>query len=392
MPAEEFNLPKAWLQQLDADLKELEHDIGVLSKFGGERDEHRRFAESIREQQRGAERLLERLQVAADDDDDALREQVALRTAQVDQQRRLFRSALLQYRGNAAKTARQEREQLLSGATTAAELRRKKAQAAGNAEALNAAADVTTALQETVSMMNAEIDKSVGNIMAMQDSTDSLRRARGQYIAMDDLLKISKNLVRALERADRMDRWLMLAGLLLFSLVSFNILRKRIWIPGLHTLFRMLWYFVTMGFQSSSSVGELSVVVTEAVQVATMSVLATSTLTMEAPALETAMGSVLPDPDDTLSTETVPALEPEPAAPDAPGLDAPRPDAPRPDAPRPDAPRPEAKAEPETTTTTTTTSPKPVDSQPRPKPKRKPVGQRKPVYTLPVERPTHAEL
>ncbi|KAJ2120250.1 Vesicle transport protein S20 [Coemansia sp. RSA 720] len=239
----EFDLSAAWSKQLDDELAEAEKDVVLLSKFSGSRTEHEQLASSIREQQRRAERLIERLRTTSTDTSN--HEQ---RTKQL---QRTFRSALLQYRPNTRAQAQQERSLLLSGALTPAELRKKKVRT-GNA-ALNAAADVTTALQETVSMMNDEIEKSAGNISAMRESSNKLRKTKGQYLAMDDVLKVSKNLVRTLEQADTVDRWLMLFGLVLFSLVAFNILRKRVWIPGLYTAFRVIRYVVTMGFSSSSS-------------------------------------------------------------------------------------------------------------------------------------------
>ncbi|KAJ2774032.1 Vesicle transport protein S20, partial [Coemansia nantahalensis] len=199
---------------------------------------------------RSAERLLERLRVGAEDCSSA-RERAALEEAigrldsRAREVQRSFRLALLQYRANTAATARRERELLLSGAATPAELRARKAQQGQTA--LSAAADVTTALQETVSMMNREIEKSASNISTMQASSDALRRTKAQYMTMDDLLHMSKRLVRALEQADAMDRWLMLGGLLIFSLVTLNILRKRLWIPGLYTLLSVLRYVFTLG-------------------------------------------------------------------------------------------------------------------------------------------------
>ncbi|KAJ2137622.1 Vesicle transport protein S20 [Coemansia sp. RSA 678] len=239
----EFDLPTAWSKQLDNELTEAEKDTVLLSKFSGSRAEHEQLASSIREQQRRAERLIERLRTTNTDTSE--HEQ---RTKKL---QRSFRSALLQYRPNTRTQAQQERNLLLSGAATPAELRKKKVRT-GNA-ALNAAADVTTALQETVSMMSDEIEKSAGNISAMSESSSKLRKTKEQYLAMDDVLKVSKNLVRTLEQADTVDRWLMLFGLVLFSLVAFNIVRKRVWIPGLYTAFRVIRYVVTMGFSSSSS-------------------------------------------------------------------------------------------------------------------------------------------
>ncbi|KAJ2082384.1 Vesicle transport protein S20 [Coemansia sp. RSA 988] len=259
--AEDSNPLESCLRELVTELDELEADIELLGKFSGPQDEQRRLSDSIREQQRTAERLLERVRLAAEDYGADQQQKTAQRRVheqeqRAKQQQRSFRSAVLKYRGNVAAAAKKERELLLSGAATPAELRRRKART-GNA-ALNAASDVTTALQETVSMMNEEIDKSVSNIMAMEDSSEKLRKTKSQYIAMDDILKMSRNLIHTLEQADVVDRWLMLAGLVLFSFVAFNILRKRLWIPGLYTLFSMVRYLFTLGIGTAGDADVVS--------------------------------------------------------------------------------------------------------------------------------------
>ncbi|KAJ2611588.1 Protein transport protein sec20 [Coemansia sp. RSA 1804] len=263
MVSADFQLLEPQLRSIADDLDQAESDIGLLGEFSGTRDEHLRLAESIREQHRAAERVLERVELELElepgidsphEDSGApsgVSSRVAGLRARLDGTQRDFRRALLRYRGNTERAAREERALLLSGATTAAELRRQKARAGGGSSTLNAAADVTTALQETVAMMNDEIDKSVGNALALRDSTAAVQRAGDRYLTMHDVLRTSANLIRALERADAVDRWLMLAGLLLFALVSFNILRKRIWIPGLHSLFSVIRYVVVLAFGSS---------------------------------------------------------------------------------------------------------------------------------------------
>ncbi|KAJ1901833.1 Vesicle transport protein S20, partial [Coemansia sp. IMI 209127] len=203
-------------------------------------------------QHRATERLIEHLELDMDNDDeeDKHRIRISQLRMRAHSTQRSFRRAMLQYTGNATREAQRDRALLLSGAATPAELRKRKVRT-GNAT-LNAAADVTTALQETVSMMNDEIDKSVGNIVALKDSSATLKRTKDRYITMHDVLKTSGNLIRALEQADAVDRWLMLAGLVLFALVSFNILRKRLWIPGLYTAFRIVRYLFTLGIKSSA--------------------------------------------------------------------------------------------------------------------------------------------
>ncbi|KAJ2416490.1 Vesicle transport protein S20 [Coemansia sp. IMI 209128] len=239
------------LGQLVGEHDEIEKDIALLGKFSGTREDHRQFADSVRSQQRAAERIQQQLIADVEDCDNEKRQAELKEPLEREEKRsralqRAFRQALLQYRPNAAGAAKQERELLLSGAATPAELRKRKVRT-GNAT-LNAAADVTAALQETVSMMDTEIEKSAGNIIAMQDSSARLKRTRDEYGTLDGVLRTSKSLIQSLEQADALDRWLMLGGLVLFSLVVFNILRKRIWIPGLSTLFSLIRYLVLSVF------------------------------------------------------------------------------------------------------------------------------------------------
>ncbi|KAJ2316599.1 Vesicle transport protein S20 [Coemansia sp. RSA 2704] len=290
---EESSLLTEWLAQLDGDLDAVEQDIQQLHAFSGGRNEHQQLADSVREQQRGAQRLLERLSLESLD--------ASPQEQRLKQLQRTFRAALLQYRSNKRAEARHERELLLSGAATASELRKKKART-GDA-ALNAAADVTTALQETVSMMNDEIEKSAANVGAMQESSDRLRKAKGQYVLMDDVLKLSKSLVKTLEQADTVDRWLMLGGLVLFSLVAFNILRKRVWIPGLSTFFWILRYVFTLGMGKSEPAESplISSELTAVFATTTTAVIDTLSVSTAAPETMTL--------EPTLSVNAMPSIE-----------------------------------------------------------------------------------
>ncbi|KAJ2260044.1 Vesicle transport protein S20 [Coemansia sp. RSA 376] len=278
------------LGQLVAEQDEIEKDIALLGKFSGSREDHRQFADSVRSQQRAAERIQQQLLADIEDCDNVKRQAELEEPLEREEKRsralqRAFRLALLQYRPNAAGAAKQERELLLSGATTPAELRKRKVRA-GNAT-LNAAADVTTALQETVSMMDAEIEKSAGNIIAMQESSAKLKKTQDEYSTLDSVLRTSKSLIQSLEQADALDRWLMLGGLVLFSLVVFNILRKRIWIPGLSTLFSLIRYLV---LSVVSRIGKDSV----AAAVSTSSPLVTQQLATSAAVSELSTALVTP--------------------------------------------------------------------------------------------------
>ncbi|KAJ1997807.1 Vesicle transport protein S20, partial [Coemansia thaxteri] len=285
---------------LAADLDDAEKDVALLSKFSGSQNDHRQFADSVRNQQRAAERILQQLQADVEDCCADSRRAVLTEAIEREERRsrelqRAFRRALLQYRTNAAGAAKRERELLLSGAATPAELRKRKVRT-GNA-ALNAAADVTTALQETVSMMDAEIEKSAGNIAALHESSAKLKKTKEEYGVLDGVLRTSKQLIQSLEQADALDRWLMLAGLVLFALVVFNILRKRIWIPGLSTLFTLIRYLVRAalgcvvgGKEEQLLASAASPLVTRPLVLATTSASASVTTELVATLIATSLG------------------------------------------------------------------------------------------------------
>ncbi|KAJ2890252.1 hypothetical protein IWW38_004240, partial [Coemansia aciculifera] len=56
------------LGQLSAELDEVDKDIALLAKFSGSREEHRQFADSVRIQQRAAERIHQKLVADIEED------------------------------------------------------------------------------------------------------------------------------------------------------------------------------------------------------------------------------------------------------------------------------------------------------------------------------------
>ena len=59
-------------------------------------------------------------------------------------------------------------------------------------------------------------------------STATLRSTSSTYDTLDNILTASKQLVIALEKADRMDKLLIIAGLVFFFLVVLFILKQRV--------------------------------------------------------------------------------------------------------------------------------------------------------------------
>jgi protein transport protein SEC20 len=114
---------------------------------------------------------------------------------------------------------------------------------------MRANSDVTEALRRTIGLMQGELERSVLSTqmlgtfppkvccLELNLSTDSssatLRSTSSTYDTLDNVLMMSKQLITALEKADRMDRALIIAGLVFFFLVVLFILKQRVIDRGL---------------------------------------------------------------------------------------------------------------------------------------------------------------
>jgi protein transport protein SEC20 len=106
--------------------------------------------------------------------------------------------------------------------------------------------DVTEALRRTIDLMQGELERSVlstqmlglyhqsppvhpkPNLPITDTSTATLRSTSSTYDTLDNILTASKQLVTALEKADRMDKLLIMAGLVFFFLIVLFILKQRV--------------------------------------------------------------------------------------------------------------------------------------------------------------------
>jgi len=88
--------------------------------------------------------------------------------------------------------------------------------------------DVTEALRRTVNLMQGELERSVLSTQMLDASTAALRSTSSIYDTLDGVLMTAKQLVTALEKADRMDKLLITAGLVFFFLVVLFILKQRV--------------------------------------------------------------------------------------------------------------------------------------------------------------------
>ena len=88
--------------------------------------------------------------------------------------------------------------------------------------------DVTDALRRTVSLMQAELERSVLTTQMLDSSTATLRSTSLQHDALNSVMSTSKQLITALEKSDWLDRILIISGFVFFLLVVLFILKQRI--------------------------------------------------------------------------------------------------------------------------------------------------------------------
>ncbi|KAF7426210.1 hypothetical protein PC9H_008577 [Pleurotus ostreatus] len=97
--------------------------------------------------------------------------------------------------------------------------------------------DVTDALRRTMNLMQGELERSVLTTQMLETSTASLRSTSTTHDTLTNLMGTSKHLITALEKADWLDRLLILAALSFFVLVVLFILKQRIVDRGLRVAF-----------------------------------------------------------------------------------------------------------------------------------------------------------
>ncbi|WVW85711.1 hypothetical protein I302_107749 [Kwoniella bestiolae CBS 10118] len=88
--------------------------------------------------------------------------------------------------------------------------------------------EVTVALRRTTELMQTELEKSVLSIQTLESSTQTLISTSNLYDRYTSLLDLSGQLVKAIERADFLDRIIIFSALAFFFLVVGFILKRRI--------------------------------------------------------------------------------------------------------------------------------------------------------------------
>jgi len=97
--------------------------------------------------------------------------------------------------------------------------------------------DVTEALRRTIGAMQGELERSVLSSQLLEQSTATLKSTSIQHDTLTFVMDTSKQLITALEKADWLDRLLVLAALTFFMLVVLFILKQRILDRGVRIAF-----------------------------------------------------------------------------------------------------------------------------------------------------------
>ncbi|KAJ7180951.1 hypothetical protein C8R46DRAFT_841906, partial [Mycena filopes] len=140
--------------------------------------------------------------------------------------RREVRSALLESKRSIDSLSKSHRDELLSS-NAVSETRELNERATD--DALMAANDnVTEAMQRTMALMQGELERSVLSSQILADSTATLRSASGTHDTLTNVMDASKTLIPAVEKSDWLDRIVIFAALLFFTLVVLFILKQHI--------------------------------------------------------------------------------------------------------------------------------------------------------------------
>ncbi|PWN89330.1 Sec20-domain-containing protein [Acaromyces ingoldii] len=167
-------------------------------------------------------------------------EAVTRASQDVSRARREANLAMVQARK--AQRANAGRGDLFGDMASSAEERRRRREAAAaddrgaDDKLMTASSDVTSALQRTVALMSAELEKSSYSSQLLDESSTTLQAATAQYQSFSDLVASSRQLIKSMERADLYDAALLLLSFAFFCACILYILKVRIWDRGVGIL------------------------------------------------------------------------------------------------------------------------------------------------------------
>ncbi|KAF9002392.1 Sec20-domain-containing protein [Hymenopellis radicata] len=134
------------------------------------------------------------------------------------------RKALLESKRTIDSMSKSNREELLKSSAVTEKIDEKSP-----ADALmQANNDVTEALRRTIGIMQGELERSVLSNQMLESSTASLRATSSTHDILTNVMGTSKQLITALEKADWLDRMLIMAALAFFFLVVLFVLKQRV--------------------------------------------------------------------------------------------------------------------------------------------------------------------
>ncbi|XP_021721542.1 vesicle transport protein SEC20-like [Chenopodium quinoa] len=161
-----------------------------------------------------------------------------------------LRNANLQAKVNSRKTAQKERELLLGGGSESTARRRNLQTKAGMT---STAESITESLRRSRQIMAQELDRSTSTLMTFEESTGTLKKAESEYKGHRSLLMRTRNLLSTMQRQDLIDRILIFAGFLVFSLVVLYVVSKRI---GILKLQRVVVASLKAGMYRGAGAGQ----------------------------------------------------------------------------------------------------------------------------------------
>ncbi|KAL3813644.1 hypothetical protein ACJIZ3_014912 [Penstemon smallii] len=159
-----------------------------------------------------------------------------------------LRNANMQAKANMKKAAQQERELLLGGGEESTTRRRNLQTKAGMT---SAAESITESLRRTRQLMVQEVERSGSTLMTFEESTKVLTKAESEYKGHRTLLSRTRNLLSTMRRQDVLDRIILVAGFLVFSLAVLYVVSKRI---GILKLQRLVIAYVRAGMAGRKEV------------------------------------------------------------------------------------------------------------------------------------------
>ncbi|KAF9453589.1 Sec20-domain-containing protein [Macrolepiota fuliginosa MF-IS2] len=205
-------------------------------------DQHQLSSE-LREDMDNVGRLVEELAVAIEDQqgEKARRElEMAVNEMRdtLSQLRRDTRGALLaSKRAIDSRNARAVREELFQSA--ALKEKQNLNEKVTDDVLMKANDDVTETLRRTINLMQGELERSVLTTQMLNESTATLRATSQTHDTLNSLMLTSKQLITALEKADWLDRIVILSAFMFFVLVVLFILKQRFIDRGLRIA---LWW------------------------------------------------------------------------------------------------------------------------------------------------------